>query len=89
MINKLVFKRDKYTNHRLQGEMSIMNSYVLQRIQAIEEELATLKKIISEPSQANCKETSIKGLWKDVTLNEDDFLEAERAIFRDGIDKKW
>ena len=47
------------------------------------------KKIISEPSPANDKETSIKGLWKDVTLNEDDFLEAERAIFRDGIDKKW
>jgi hypothetical protein len=87
-MNKLVFKRDKYTNHRLQGEKSIMNSYVLQRIQAIEAELANLKKIISEPSPANYKETSIKGLWKDITLNEDDFLEAERAIFRDGMNRR-
>ena len=65
-----------------------MNLYVLQRIQAIEAELATFKKIISEPSQSNYKETSIKGLWKDITLNEDDFLEAERAIFRDGMNRR-
>ena len=61
-----------------------MSQYVLLRIQSLQEELESLKKIVSHQLLHNpCKPTYIKGLWKDLEITDDDFADAKRAIFKD------
>ena len=59
-----------------------MSQYVLLRIQSLQEELESLKKIVSHQLlQGQRKTTYIKGLWKDFEINDDDFAEARSAVF--------
>lgn len=61
-----------------------MSQYVLLRIQSLQEELESLKKIVNHQFlQGHRKTTSIKGLWKDFEINDDDFAEARSAVFKD------
>lgn len=61
-----------------------MSQYVLLRIQSLQEELESLKKIVSHQLlQGQRKTTYIKGLWKDVEINDDDFADARSAVFKD------
>jgi hypothetical protein len=65
-----------------------MSQYVLQRIQAIQTELETLKKIVTNQFQSARKTTKIKGLWQEAIVTEDDLIEAKQAVFRDGINRE-
>ena len=61
-----------------------MSQYVLLRIQSLQEELESLKKIISHQLLHNVlKRTYIKGLWKDFEIHDEDFDDARRAMFKD------
>ena len=61
-----------------------MSQYVLLRIQSLQEELESLKKIVSHQLlQSQRKTTYIKGLWKDFEINDDDFADARSAVFKD------
>jgi len=55
--------------------------YVLARIQAIEQELADLKKVII--SEEIPKKTKLKGLWKGIDISDDDLEKAKIAVFKD------
>jgi len=60
-----------------------MSQYVLLRIQSLQEELESLKKIVSHQLlQSQRKTTSIKGLWKDFEINDDDFADAKRVLYK-------
>ncbi|MFN5304755.1 MAG: hypothetical protein ACK5C9_19450 [Pseudanabaena sp.] len=61
-----------------------MSQYVLLRIQSLQEELESLKKIVSNQLlHSPRKKTSIKGLWKDFEIHDEDFTDARMAIFKD------
>ena len=61
-----------------------MSQYVLLRIQSLQEELESLKKIVRHQLlESQRKTTYIKGLWKDFGINEDDFADARRVVFKD------
>ena len=61
-----------------------MSQYVLLRIQSLQEELESLKKIVSHQLlQGQRKTTYIKGLWKDFEINDDDFADARSVVFKD------
>ena len=61
-----------------------MSQYVLLRIQSLQEELESLKKIVSHQLlQGQRKTAYIKGLWKDFEIHDDDFADARMAIFKD------
>lgn len=45
-----------------------MSHYVLQRIQAIQDELETLKKIVESESKNTSKVVKIQGLWKGIDI---------------------
>jgi hypothetical protein len=62
-----------------------MSQYVLLRIQSLQEELESLKKIVSHQLLQNRKPTYIRGLWKDFDINDDDIAQAKRAIFKDSV----
>jgi hypothetical protein len=58
-----------------------MSQYVLLRIQSLQEELESLKKIVSHQLlQGQRKTTYIKGLWKDFEISDDDFADARNII---------
>jgi hypothetical protein len=66
-----------------------MSQYVLLRIQSLQEELESLKKIVSHHLlQSQRKTTYIKGLWKDFEINEDDFADARSAVFKDASNQQ-
>ena len=61
-----------------------MSQYVLLRIQSLQEELESLKKIVSNQLlHSPRKKTSIKGLWKDFEVYDEDFADARMAILKD------
>lgn len=61
--------------------------YVIARIQAIEQELADLKKALSSEIE-NPKKIKLKGLWKGIDISDDDIEEAKHAVFKDAYDFK-
>ena len=63
------------------------SEYVLARIQAIEQELADLKKVLISEIEIP-KKTKLKGLWKGIKITDDDIEEAKQSIFRDAYDFK-
>jgi hypothetical protein len=61
-----------------------MSQYLLLRIQSLQEELESLKKILSHQLlHTPNKTTYIKGLWKDFEINDEDFADARRSLFKD------
>ena len=57
-----------------------MSHYVLQRIQAIQDELETLKKIVESESQNTSKVVKIQGLWKGIDITDQDLMEAKNSV---------
>jgi hypothetical protein len=52
------------------------------RIEAIQQELETLKRtFIANPANARRK-TELKGLWRGVEISEEDIAEAKQAVFK-------
>jgi hypothetical protein len=62
-----------------------MSHYVLQRIQAIQDELETLKKIVESESQNTSKVVKIQGLWKGIDITDQDLMEAKNSVFRSDL----
>jgi hypothetical protein len=62
-----------------------MSHYVLQRIQAIQDELETLKKIVESESKNTSKVVKIQGLWKGIDITDQDLMEAKNSVFRSDL----
>ncbi len=56
-----------------------MSQYLLLRIQSLQEELENLKKLVDQNPR---KKTHIKGLWKGFDINQNDFVSAKNAVFK-------
>lgn len=63
-----------------------MSEYMLVRIQAIQDELESFKKLIINQSQNSSNKTNIKGLWKDFSIADEDLEEAKKAMFKDAME---
>jgi len=48
----------------------VANSYVVARIDAIQQELDQLKKIIAHQTEGRKRKARLKGLWKGVKISE-------------------
>lgn len=55
-------------------------SYVVTRIDAIQQELEQLRKTLAH--QAAGRKTKLKGLWKGIEVTEEDIAEAKKSVFR-------
>ena len=55
------------------------NEYILARIQAIQQDLEELKNHIKAPRHR----IKLKGLWKGISVSEEEIRDAKRAVFRD------
>ena len=60
-----------------------MSEYVLARIQAIQQELAQLRKVLVCQVEGRGRKTRLQGLWKGVKVTAEDLKEAQRAVFKD------
>ena len=60
-----------------------MSQYLLTRIQTIQQELETLKKLVACQLEGTCQKTKMEGLWEDIEVSETDLEAAEKAVFRD------
>jgi len=69
----------------MEGETS---SYVLARIDAIQQELEQLKRTLSCLVEGKKRKTKLKGLWKGVEVTEEEIEEAKRAVFKDAYEFK-
>lgn len=63
-----------------------MSQYLLLRIQAIQNELETLKKTVIHQLDGSKNKTQIQGLWKDTVISNEDLEEAKEAVFRDAVE---
>jgi len=50
------------------------------RLDALERELAEIKATLSSPRSPRV--VKLKGLWKGLRVNKDDFTEAKRSLFK-------
>jgi hypothetical protein len=57
-------------------------SYVVTRIEAIQQELEQLRKTLAHQAATRKQKTKLKGLWKGVEVTEEDIAKAKRAVFR-------
>lgn len=65
-----------------------MSQYLLTRIQIIQQELETLKKLVACQLEGTGQKTKIEGLWEDTEVTEADLEAAEKAVFRDAYQFK-
>ena len=63
-----------------------MSHYILVRIQAIQDELDSLKKRVSHQTTESRNKTKISGLWKDLVITDEDLEEAKKAVFKNVIE---
>jgi hypothetical protein len=63
-----------------------MSQYIIVRIQAIQDELETLKKLVSHPENEFRNKTKIRGLWQDIIVTDEDLEEAKKAVFKNVIE---
>jgi inosine/xanthosine triphosphate pyrophosphatase family protein len=61
--------------------MATTNEYVLKRLEAIESELAALKRLL-EAETPDKEVTTFEGMWEGETVTEEDFEEAKRSLFK-------
>ncbi len=59
-----------------------MSEYVLIRIEALQQELETLKKVVNHQLQGSKQKTQLKGLWKGVEITEEEIAAAQKVVFR-------
>lgn len=62
------------------------DAYILKRLEAIERELAELRRRLQEPNGAKGEERDppLYGVLRGIEFSEDDFEDAKRSLFRDG-----
>jgi len=60
-----------------------MSEYVLARIEAIQQELEALRKLVAHQVQNTKRQTHLKGLWKDSEITYENIEAAKKAVFRD------
>lgn len=60
-----------------------MSHYLLVRIEALQQELAILRKVVIQQTRGEKQATQLRSLWKGIELSEDDFAAARNAVFRD------
>jgi hypothetical protein len=58
-----------------------MSEYVLARIEAIQQELEALRKIVAHHVQNTKRQTHLKGLWKDVEITDKDIEAAKQDVY--------
>ena len=58
-------------------------SYIVARIEAIQQELEQLRRTLVHQEEKSKQKTKLKGLWKGIEVTEKDITEAKRAVFRD------
>ena len=58
-----------------------MSKFALARIEALQQELESLKKLVAQQAETRSK-TKLQGLWQGVVFSEVDFEAAERAVFQ-------
>lgn len=64
-----------------------MNKYVLNRLQAIQEQLEELKQIIAgEIEGTPPRKTQLKGLWEEAKVTDEELEEAGRELFRNACE---
>ncbi|MGL4880472.1 MAG: hypothetical protein ACRC8K_05345 [Waterburya sp.] len=63
-----------------------MSNYVLIRIEALQKELETLKKVVNYQLQNSKQTTQLRGLWKGVETTEEEILEAKKVAFRNAYE---
>ncbi|MDJ0601456.1 MAG: hypothetical protein QNJ37_21755 [Crocosphaera sp.] len=63
-----------------------MSQYILVRIQAIQEELETLKKLINNQEKKSRNKTRIRGLWNDIIVSDQDLEEAKKGVFKNALE---
>jgi hypothetical protein len=63
-----------------------MSNYILTRIEAIQQELETLKKMLIAQNQSDRHPTQLEGLWEGVNLSDELFDEAEKSAFLTAYD---
>lgn len=59
------------------------NSYVVARMEAIQQELEQLKRMLIHQVGGSRGRIKLKGLWKGVEVTEEEIEEAKRAVFRE------
>lgn len=64
----------------------MIGEYVLARIEALEQELESLRKVGAYDVDDSGRKTKLKGLWKGIDVTEEDIEEAKRALFRDAYE---
>jgi hypothetical protein len=64
----------------VEEKMAGITTYVATRLKLIEEELQRLRKHLERPKKK--KATKIEGLWKGVSISEEDIEEAKRSLFK-------
>ena len=57
-------------------------SYLVSRIEAIQQELEQMKRALSNQSGAKKRKIRLRGLWKGIKIDEGDIEEAKQAVFR-------
>jgi hypothetical protein len=60
-----------------------MEHYVLARIEAIQQELEQLRRVLAHQVAGDRRKTKLAGLWKDVRVSEEDLREARQAVFEE------
>lgn len=61
----------------------MISEYVLARIEALQQELESLRKVVAYSVERPGRKTKLKGLWRGIEVTEEDLEEAKRAVFRD------
>ena len=57
-------------------------SYLVSRIEAIQQELEQMKRALSNQSRSKKRKIRLRGLWKGIKIDEGDIEEAKQAVFR-------
>lgn len=73
---------DRYSSQKF----FCMSQYILVRIQAIQDELESLKKLVSHQEKESRHQTKISGLWKDIVVTDEDLEEAKKAVFKNVVE---
>ncbi len=63
-----------------------MSQYILVRIQSIQDELETFKKLVNNQINKSRNKTKISGLWKDIVVTDEDLEEAKKAVFKNVLE---
>lgn len=61
----------------------MISEYVLARIEALQQELESLRKVVAYSVERPRRTTKLKGLWRGVEVTEEELEEAKLAVFRD------